>query len=156
MRSLRVSIEETPRCTKTASIRALRTRCASRIASSTGGTGRRRWVVATYWVPSISYDNMPGEAMSRDEFADLVARTRMKHPIWFDLETDVPLDPSRQGELEARLGAQLPEDYVWFLQAVRQRTFAFATVYSADEASDLFVLRNQDGRMAGRTVRDLR
>ncbi len=90
--------------------------------------------------------------MDQRRFAETVARVEDRHPTWFDLQRDEPLDPNQRVELEDTLGLRLPDDYVWFLCEYGGGEFAFAMIFSADSASDLFILQNQEPSLAGRAV----
>lgn len=81
--------------------------------------------------------------MTIDEFNALVAEARAAHPTWFDLPSDEPPDESTLSQLEDELGVSLPSDYRWFLQQYGGGDFAFASIYSGDNGSDLLITRNQ-------------
>lgn len=78
--------------------------------------------------------------MDRASFAHLVEATRSAHPVWFDLSSDAKADAEALSRAQRRLGIQLPDDYVWFLSQYGGGDFAFARIYSADEASDLYLV----------------
>lgn len=82
--------------------------------------------------------------MTRREFADLVERTRAERPRWFDPERpDALADAAAVEAVERALGVRLPPDYVWFLSEYGGGDFVFASIYSADAGSDLYLPRNQ-------------
>jgi hypothetical protein len=80
---------------------------------------------------------------TRDEFDERVRQARAAHPVWFDLEPDGTPTEQHLDELERALGVGLPADYRWFLTTYGGGDFALAAVYSGDEASALYLPRNQ-------------
>jgi hypothetical protein len=81
--------------------------------------------------------------MDRMSFAKLVEATRSARPLWFDLPPDARADTMDLEKVTKRLGVRLPDDYAWFLGAYGGGDFAFASIYSADESSDLYVVSRQ-------------
>jgi hypothetical protein len=81
--------------------------------------------------------------MDRRDFAELVEATQAAHPVWFDLPADRKADAEALDEVERQLGVRLAADFGWFLSEYGGGDFAFVLVYSADKASDLYVVRNQ-------------
>ncbi len=81
--------------------------------------------------------------MKRDEFSAIVRSAKAEHPLWFDLEPDENPDADRLEQVEKTLGARLPADYTWFLTEYGGGDFAFASIYSADPESDLYIAHNQ-------------
>lgn len=86
---------------------------------------------------------LAGVIMNTDDFSDLLVERQAKHPIWFELPGDEPADDLSLNRLEDELGARFPLDYRWFLKALGGGDFAFVAIYSADQASDLLITRNQ-------------
>jgi hypothetical protein len=80
---------------------------------------------------------------TREEFEQRLRQARTANPRWFDLESDGRPSNDQLDYLERELGAELPEDYRWFLTTYGGGDFALAAIYSGDEASDLYSLRNQ-------------
>ena len=81
--------------------------------------------------------------MRKDDFADRVERERAAHPLWFDLEPDQRATDDQLHQVERELNARPPEDFAWFLRTFGGGDFAFATVYSADPRSALYLASNQ-------------
>jgi hypothetical protein len=81
--------------------------------------------------------------MDRKSFAELVDAARTAHPVWFDLPSDALASDADLERVSCRLGVELPADYVWFLREYGGGDFGFATVYSADESSDFYVVDRQ-------------
>lgn len=80
--------------------------------------------------------------VSFDEFVELVEEVHAIRPRWFE---DVPADATatRQQlrEAQARLGVELPDAYVAFVQRYGGGAFAFQEIYSLDPASPVNLLR---------------
>lgn len=90
--------------------------------------------------------------LDRDQFAARVDASRREHPLWFDLPADRVLAPARRAELEASLGARLPDDFAWFLETYGGGEFAFSVIYSADRESELYLVGRQDERLASGAI----
>ena len=82
-------------------------------------------------------------AMNRSRFAELVDAARAAHPVWFDLPTDALAGDADLVRVSRRLGVELPSDYAWFLREYGGGDFGLATIYSAEEGSDLYVIDHQ-------------
>ena len=52
--------------------------------------------------------------MNFQEFSNLVANKMRTNPIWFQLESDSPSSREEISQLEANIGAQLPDEYKQF------------------------------------------
>ena len=81
--------------------------------------------------------------MDRSTFAQLVDAARTAHPVWFDLPTDALAGDADLERVSRRLGVELPSDYAWLLREYGGGDFGLATIYSADERSNLFVVDQQ-------------
>ena len=90
--------------------------------------------------------------MDRDEFADLIERTKAERPTWFDLEPDTPPDAEQLRVVEEALGAQLPADYSWFLGEYGGGDFAFTRIHSADPRSDLYLGEKQGAELPDEVI----
>lgn len=84
--------------------------------------------------------------MNREDFATLVRRVHAEHPVWFDLPGDQPPTDEGLDRLQQEMGVKLPDDFTWFLKTFGGGNFAFASVYSADQSSDLYLIQNQSSR----------
>jgi hypothetical protein len=87
--------------------------------------------------------------LTRDEFDRLVDEARTERPLLFDLEPDAPPDDEAIRDVGRQLGSTLPDDFVWFLRKYGGGNFGFASVYSADDSSDLYLPDNQSGDTSG-------
>jgi hypothetical protein len=83
--------------------------------------------------------------MDRKTFADLVEAARNAHPVWFDLPSDALASDVDLERVGRQVGVELPDNYAWFLREYGGGDFGFATVYSADEHSDFYVVNRQPG-----------
>jgi hypothetical protein len=83
--------------------------------------------------------------MDRESFVELVVAARTAHPVWFDLPSDALAGDADLERVSRRLGVELPGDYAWFLREYGGGDFGFATIYSADEHSDFYVVDRQPG-----------
>lgn len=73
--------------------------------------------------------------MNFQEFSNLVANKMRTNPIWFQLESDSPSSREEISQLEANIGAQLPDEYKQFTTKYGSGYFAFGVVYSPSLSS---------------------
>ncbi|WDE09013.1 SMI1/KNR4 family protein [Thalassomonas viridans] len=78
--------------------------------------------------------------MNFDEFKKLVERKKSRNPIWFAMDADELPNTSLISEVENKLGAKLPVDYINFICEFGGGYFAFSNVFSLDENSDWNIL----------------
>ncbi len=60
--------------------------------------------------------------------------------------TDALASDADLERVSRQLGVELPGDYAWFLREYGGGDFGLATVYSADEHSDFYVIDRQPGK----------
>jgi hypothetical protein len=95
--------------------------------------------------PGDAEQRVVKSGMGLKEFRSLVERSRLKHPVWFQLETERPAKSEDITAIKSALGLQLPWAYKHFAAEYGGGYFAFATVYAIDPDSDWNILRRNVG-----------
>lgn len=85
--------------------------------------------------------------MEFEVFEEIAARTREEKPLLFELEHDrVPTEEEIMA-FQDRHQILLPEKYRRFLQAFGGGFFGYANVYSLDQNSSFYILRNNPDQL---------
>ncbi len=83
--------------------------------------------------------------MSFDDFKALIKSKKMVNPIWFAMEADEKPNQESFSDVEVKLDAKLPTDYMNFINEFGGGYFAFANVFSLDEKSEWNIVRQNYG-----------
>ncbi|WP_284646261.1 SMI1/KNR4 family protein [Paenibacillus silviterrae] len=74
--------------------------------------------------------------MDFNDFSSVVEEARLKHPVWFGLDSDPTGADDAISKIESRLSVILPEEYKRFVKTYGGGYFAFTNIFSVNEDSE--------------------